>query len=338
MLFLKKIWFFSGEYSFSAFLIVAITGMFFYLFAEKGINYDPEKGIIFSKDPTVSDLPSAAKNIPEKKNTHTASVRSVSTVASPSLKKEDLHINRKKDPPEAYFKSGLEYFRNGDFNNALKNFNYADSLVGFPLYKLWKAKALRRMDRYQPMLALLIEITTDTDSSDVADDALLEMAIYYKGINDYEKSLETLTRLIEQYPFGLSSATGEELSSIARDQRRLIRQEMINSLAILGYQKDDLATAYRQFQKENNLEITGTGTIETVSLIKHLNDVALKNHEKEIEKTKQLEKYQGLMIPVFLLLFCAVASLFVLRIKINSRKKQLLELRHTIIELDTGKL
>lgn len=337
MLFLKKIRSFSGENSFSAFLTVAIAGMFFYLFAENGIIYDPEKGIIFSKAPPVSDPSTITKNIPEKKIIHTAPVRSVSSV-SPSSKKEDLHINRKKDPPEVYFKSGLEYFKNGDFNNALKNFNHADSLAGFPLYKLWKAKALRRMEKYQPMLALLIRITTDTDSSDVADDALLEMAIYYKSINDYEKSLQTLTRLIEQYPFGLSSATGEELSSIARDQRRLIRQEMINSLAILGYQRDDLATAYRQFQKENDLEITGTGTIETVSLIKHLNDMTLENHAKEILKTKQLEKHQGLMLPVFFLLFGTITSLFVLRMKINSRKKELLELKHTIIELDIGKL
>ncbi|MBN1600551.1 MAG: hypothetical protein JW915_03030 [Chitinispirillaceae bacterium] len=337
MLFLIKIWSFSREHSLSAFLIVAVAGMFFYIFAENEIIYDPEKGITFSKGSPVSDQPSVTKNVPERKIIHTAPVRPVSSV-SHSSKKEDLHINRKKDPPEVYFKSGLEYFKNGDFNNALKNFNYADSLTEFPLYKLWKAKVLRRMDKYQPMLALLIKITTETDNSDVADDALLEMAIHYKSINDYEKSLQTLTRLIEQYPFGLSSATGEELSSIARDQRRLIRQEMINSLAILGYQKDDLATAYHQFQKENDLEITGTGTIETVSLIKHLNEMTLKNHEKEIQKTKQLEKYQSLMLPVYLLLFGTITSLFVLRMKINSRKKQLLELKHTIIELDTGKL
>ncbi len=125
---------------------------------------------------------------------------------------------------------------------------------------------------------------------------------------------------------------------MARDQRRLIRQEMINSLAILGYQKEDLPTAYRQFQKDNNLEITGTGTIETVSLIKHMNNIVLKNHEKEIEKTKQLERYQGFMLLILLLLFGTAISLFVLRMKINSRKKQLLELKHTLIELDTGKL
>jgi TolA-binding protein len=217
MLSFKEIRSFFGEYLYSTFLIITIAGMSFYLFADKGIIYDPERGIIFSKDPPVSDRPSEPKSIPEKKITRSVPDQSVSAV-SPSTRKEDLHINRKKDPPDVYFRSGLEYFSNGDFNNALKNFNYADSLSRSPLYKLWIAKALRRMEKHQQMIALLITITTDIDSSDVADDALLEMAIYYKSINDYEKSLQMLTRLIEQYPLvspvpqGRSSLLWQEIS------------------------------------------------------------------------------------------------------------------------------
>jgi tetratricopeptide (TPR) repeat protein len=322
------------------FLAILLSGIYCYLFAEKGIIYDPEKGIIFTDDSHAQSTPSAPaalKKTLEKKVSSPSSIQQSSALKS-TAKKEDLHINRKKDPPEIYYKSGLEYFKNEDFSNALKNFTYADSLSDQPLYKLWKAKTLRRMNQFSAMLSLLNKIATQSDSSDVADDALLEMAVYYKSINSYEKSLQTLTQLIEQYPFGVSCATGEELPSIARNQRRLIRQEMINSLAILGYQKEDLTTAYRQFQKENNLKITGTGTIETVSLIKRLNENLLKNQEEEIEKSGQLQKYQWLMLFSLFILFGTICSLVILRINIAFRKKQLLELNHTLIELDTGKI
>jgi tetratricopeptide (TPR) repeat protein len=188
------------------------------------------------------------------------------------------------------------------------------------------------------MFRLLNEIATKYDNSDIADDALLELAVYYKSSNDYEKSLETLTKLIEQYPFGTSCATGEELPAIARDQRRMIRQEMINSLAIIGYQEEELATAYREFQQKNSLKITGTGTVETVTLIKQLHEQLLQKQDEESEKTRELEKYQWIMVVCVVVVFSTLIMLFVLRLNINSRKKHLLELKDMLIELDTGKL
>jgi tetratricopeptide (TPR) repeat protein len=312
--------------------------MYGYLFAEKGINYDPEKGIIFTDEKKQQlSSPPPAKDTPVKKHYSSAIIKPV-TNNDVSSKKEDIHINRKKDPPEIYFKSGLEYFKNEDFSNALKNFKYADTLSSLPLYKLWIAKTLRHLSRYQPMLILLDEITTNFENSDLADDALLELAVYYKSINDYEKSLQTLTRLIEQYPFGISSTNGEELPEIARNQRRLIRQEMINGLAMLGYKIDDLFSACRQFQNENGLTVTGNGTPETITLIKKMQTQVLLEQELKENKSKQFAKYQWLIIFSFSILFVTTSLLFILRIQIQSRKKQLRELKHILIELDTGKL
>jgi tetratricopeptide (TPR) repeat protein len=316
-------------------LLLSISWLFFYLFAEQGINYDPEKGIIFSDDNSAKPVSVPEKNIEKKK----ASVpRQQSSFEKPVAKNNDIHFNRKKDPPETYFKSGLEYFKNEDFLNALKNFNYADSLSSIPLYKLWKAKTLRRLNKISAMFSLLNEIATKYENSDIADDALLELAVYYKSCNDYEKSLETLTKLIEQYPFGISSATGEELPEIARDQRRLIRQEMINCLAIIGYQDEDLASAYREFQQNNGLKITGTGTVETVSLIKKQHEQLLQEQDEESEKTRELEKYQWIIIVCISALSLSLILLIILRLNINSRKKHLLELKDILIELNTGKL
>jgi tetratricopeptide (TPR) repeat protein len=318
-------------------LLLFLSGSFSYLFAEKGINYDPEKGIVFTGDKS-SKKPSVSESKSTFESKKTAVTHQTSSVEQPVVKSNDLYYHRKKDPPEVYFKSGLEYFKNEDFSNALKNFNYADSLASLPLYKLWKAKTLRRLNNIPAMFRLLNEIATKYDNSDIADDALLELSVYYKSINDYERALETLTKLIEQYPFGISCATGEELPAIARDQRRLIRQEMVNDLAIIGYQEEDLATAYREFQQKNRLKITGTGTIETVSLIKQLQEQMLQKQDEESEKTQELEKYQWIMIVCISVLFSALILLFILRLNINSRKKHLLELKDILTELDTGKL
>jgi tetratricopeptide (TPR) repeat protein len=321
----------------SFFLLLFISGSFSYLFAEKGINYDPEKGIIFTDDNTAKKpaVP-GPKSTPEYKKP--AQPHPASLGGQPDIKSKDLYYNRKKDPPEVYYKSGLEYFKNEDFSNALKNFNYADSLASLPLYKLWKAKTLRRLNKIPAMFRLLNEIATKYDNSDIADDALLELSVYYKSINDYDKALETLTKLIEQYPFGISSATGEELPAIARDQRRLIRQEMINSLAIIGYQEEELASAYTEFQKKNGLQVTGTGTIETVTLIKQQQEQLLQKQDEESEKALELQKYQWVMITCISLLFSTLILLIVLRLNINSRKKHLLELKDLLTELDTGKI
>ncbi|HEX2958760.1 MAG TPA: tetratricopeptide repeat protein [Chitinispirillaceae bacterium] len=319
----------------SFFLLLFIFGSFSYLFAQKEINYDPEKGIIFSDDNSSKRTAVPGKNVDSKKS---FIPQQQSSIEKPAAKNNDIHSNRKKDPPETYYKSGLEYFKNEDFSNALKNFSYADSLTSLPLYKLWKAKSLRRLNNIPAMFRLLSEIATKNDNSDIADDALLELAIYYKSSNDYEKSLETLTKLIEQYPFGVSCATGEELPEIARDQRRLIRQEMINSLAIIGYQEEDLASAYREFQQTNGLKITGTGTVETVALIKQLHEQLLQKQDEESEQAREHEKYQWIMVVCISVFLSTFVLLIILRLTINSRKKHLLELKDILLELDTGKL
>jgi tetratricopeptide (TPR) repeat protein len=302
-------------------------------YAQKGLIYDPEKGIIFEGEPNI--LPPPKKSTTETTTPKKASVRPL--IKKPSTD-TDFHIGRQKDPPEVYFKSGLEYFKNNDFENALKNFEYADSVGGLPLYKLWRSKILRRIGATDDMLNQLDVIIKKFSSSDIADDALLELAVYYKSINEYEMASQTLTQLIEQYPFGISASSGEELSGIARDQRKLIRAEMLNLLSILGIKKEDLSAGYKQFQKENGLPVTGTGTRETVSLIKNMHTQLMKQENRALESKTELAQYQHFTAITIAGLLVSLFTCMIMHRRISNKQKLLVELKKALGELDTKKI
>ena len=250
----------------------------------------------------------------------------------------DIHSGRKKDPPELYFKSGLEYFKNHDFNNAYKNFTYADSVDPQPRYMLWKGKALRQLDRDDQMLFTMQQIIKHYGDSDVADDALLEIALYYQSNDDYEKASQFYTRLIEQYPFGVSFSTGEELREVAGEQRRLMRAEIINLLSFLGYSGDDLNSSYSKFQKANKLEITGTGNSQTIKAIRRMHNVRIEKDEQKVLNAKEAERYSLWNIIAVSLGSIIIILLIVLRLKTRAAYKHVNELSDTLKDLDTNKL
>ncbi len=283
--------------------------------------YDPEKGIIFvEKDPGAQ----------KPKTTSAASQKKPN--------KTDIHIGRKKDPPELYFKSGLEYFQNSDFKSALKNFSYADSADPHPEYMLWKAKALRQMGDFDKMLYLMQQLIENYPESDVADDALFELALHYQKTDDYHRASLLYSQLTEQYPFGLLFSTGEELREIARDQKKLMRAELINLLSILGFTGDDLNTSIGNFQKSNDLEITGDADQKTVLLIKQKHKQFLKSEELKIEEQKNMQKFRFLLFIAGGVSIFTFIILIILRFRINSRKQHLFELQKILSDLDLSKL
>ena len=292
---------------------------------EKRLMYDPEKGIIFVDEKDKPLFPASRKRGHGRRS------------PAKRRKKTDIHINRKKDPPELYFKSGLEYYKNGDFSNALKNFIFADSADHRPEYLLWIGKTQHSLGKIDEMLQTMLDIINNEPDSDVADDALLELAVYYKVANDYDMSSHLFTRLIEQYPFGLSFATGEELMEVAREQRRLMRAEMINILTTLGYLGEDLPSKYRDFQEKNELEVTGKGDAKTVELIKKIHRRSLEEEESELLKQERMSRYS---IWLYIALGAGginVLLLTVLFFRIKSRRQDLDELNKDIAELDVKK-
>jgi tetratricopeptide (TPR) repeat protein len=295
--------------------------------ADKKLMYDSEKGIIF-----VDEKDKPLQTIPRKQPVR----RRRSPVKR--KKKADIHVNREKDPPELYFKSGLEYFKNGDFNNALKNFTFADSVDPRPEYRLWIGKTQRSLGRINDMLRTMLDIINNEPDCDVADDALFELAVYYKVENDYERSSQLFTRLIEQYPFGLAFSTGEELMTIAREQRRLMRAEMINILTTLGYTGEDLPSKYKKFQKENKLEVTGKGDKKTVELIRSAHRASLEEEESKSRQQVKLSRYGKWLYIAMVTGGINVLLLTILFFRIRSRKQDLEEMKKDIALLDVKKL
>ena len=316
--------------------LTAVCGGIVTAFAAKELMYDPEKGIIFVDKNDATPVSSIAK----EKRTQPVEKEPSSAGKRPAKRKSgsDIHIGRKKDPPELYFKSGLEYYKNGDFTNALKNFTFADSVHHRPEYRLWIGKTQRSLGRIDDMLRTMIEIIKKEPNCDVADDALFELALHYKLTDDYEKSMQLFSQLIEQYPFGLVYSTGEELREIAREQRRLMRAEMINTLSILGYIGEDLPTSYRKFQKENKLPVTEVGDQRTIKAVKELHRRYLEQEEARSTQKQRSDRYSGWLYGAIAGGVLNIFLLLLLLSKIQARKKQLVELNKIITDLDVKKL
>ncbi len=311
------------------------------LFAEKELMYDPEKGIIFvekglssspasrEKDATDNAKATSDYSQPQKKSRHRAAM---------PRSRSDLHIGRKKDPPQLYFKSGLEYYKNGDFTNALKNFTFADSVDHRPEYRLWIGKTLRSLDRPGEMLKTMFTIIKNEPDCDVADDALFELGLYYKKIDDYDKATRLFSQLIEQYPFALAYPTEEELREIAREQRRLMRAEMINLLTILGYIDEDLPSSFRNFQRDRKLPVTEIGDQTTIKAIKELHRHYLEQEDLKLRKQQRFEKYSTWLYIAIGAGTLNILLLLLLLSKAKARKRHLSELQKIIFDLDVQKL
>jgi tetratricopeptide (TPR) repeat protein len=308
--------------------------------AEKVLIYDEQKGIMFvDKDEKGNITPSPAepekKTQPEKETTSApASSKQVITRTSST----DIHVGRKKDPPELYFSSGLEYFKNRDFNNALKNFSYADSVNPQARYALWKGKTYRQVGQPEKMLEVMQEILDKYPKSDVADDALFEIAFSYQTIDDYEKASNLYTQLAEQYPFGTSYSNGEEFREVAQQQRRYMRAEMVNLLTLLGYADDDLSTSYRKFQRANRLEVTGTGDRETVQAIKKMHAEYLEKENRKTNVQLQAKRYVLWGIIAGCLAFVNILIVIIVHVLANAKKRQLDLLKQSLQDLDIQKI
>ena len=321
-------------------LFLLICSFTIVLFAEKELMYDPEKGIIFVEKGSSPSAPSKTKappDNPKAKPDQPQSQEIKKTRAKPRSR-SDLHIGRKKDPPQLYFKSGLEYYKNNDFTNALKNFTFADSADHRPEYRLWIGKTLRSLDRPDEMLKTMFTIIKNEPDCDVADDALFELGLYYKKIDDSDKATQLFSQLIEQYPFGLAYPTGEELREIAREQRRLMRAEIINLLTILGYIDEDLPSSYRNFQRDQKLPVTEIGDQTTIKAIKKLHQHYLEQEDLKLRKQQRFEKYSTWLYIAIGTGTLNILLLLLLFSKAKARKRHLSELQKIISDLDLQKL
>lgn len=303
---------------------------------EKVLIYDEQRGIIFVDKDTrepVEKKPSA-----KQPSTPQVSPRTVAPRKPSPRAKSDIHVGRRKDPPQVYFESGLEYFRNGDHRNALRNFVHADSLEPDPLYALWVGKSYRQLRKPEQLKLTMKKILNTYPESDVADDALFEIAFHYQTSYDYHKAIETYTRLAEQYPFGTSYSNGEKFLELAREQRQLMRAEMISTLNLLGYRGENLGDLYRQFQRSNGLEATGRGNARTVKAIKAEHAAMLEREARQAERERMLRKQLvwALVAGGVLLINCIVA--IGVMVSLKSKHARLDSIQQGLAQLDANRL
>lgn len=313
-------------------VILIIFVLFSCLHAEKILIYDEEKGIIqIEKDSLLSRKQKKKGKV--KKDKGKVPISALQRKLTPAKGPGDIHVKREKDPPELYFKSALEYYKNHDFENALKNFKYASDKDVKPEYLLWIGKTYRQLDKQVQMFTIMERILKGYPDSDVADDALFEMAFYYQKSDNYRKAAEKYKQLIEQYPFGLSYSSRKEFMEVARKQLRMMRGEMISTLKLLGFEGDELPDAYTKFQKANSMEVTGEGDVITVKAIKEAYKNKHIEEEKRAASMNQLKQSIKWAIVFGGILFINFIIMIFTRIRVVRNRKNLSLLKETLSSL-----
>ncbi len=301
--------------------------------------YDEEKGIVFVD----KEQGKTAASVPKKESVKkpvAATIDREKPRAAPDGKTIDASIQRgrHKDPPEVYFQSGLQYFKNGTYEDALKNFTRADSLDPQPKYVLWMGKTLRRLNKDDQLLFFMNRIVMTYPESDAADDALFEIAFCYQTNNDYDKAIKTYTKLSEQYPFGTSFSNGESFRELAHKQCQAMRSEMISTLKIFGYREDDLESLYREFQKSHALPASGIGDAETIRAIKAAYEDYLTTEAAKTRRQARVVKYRLAELALCGILVINCILLLIIHRKITAKRRQLASLAQVLSDLSMDAL
>ncbi len=269
--------------------------------------YDEKKGIIFLDQ---QDAP-VTKNQPK--------------LPPPSLPETDkagereLIAGREKDPPEAYFEAGLKFFEAGDFHAAQKNFSHANSVNPQPKYMLWLGKCYRQTNQNEEMLKIMRTILQNHPTSDVADDALFEIAFHYQADGDYYMAMREYRRLAEQYPYGESFFGGQSFLRIAREQIRYMRAEMLTYLTELGTRGNNLEEAIVNYQKESDLALTGNPDQATVQSIKERYNILLRERQRQENLQLTAKRYVYYIIAAGLLAVLNIVFMVYMRMSVKEK-------------------
>jgi tetratricopeptide (TPR) repeat protein len=311
-------------------LLLAGLGLSTAARGEKVLIYDEDRGVISVEreelEKQKGEVASKAKARPP-----------VPTVRDIRLW-HDFHVGRKKDPPELYFKSGLQYFRDHDYLNALKNFMYARDVEPLPKYHLWVGKTYRQLEQTEKMLSTMAAILKKFPESDVADDALFEVAFHYQKKDDYHTATEKYAELAEQYPFGVSFSSSQEFLQVSRQQRQVMRAEMVSALKMLGYKGKTPAEAYRQFQKAFDLEPHGELDQATVRAVKKEYERKLVLDAKLAAELARIRRSTIWVLVAAVALGLNLWFAMAIRSRVKQRKSQLANLESILTDLDVKAL
>jgi tetratricopeptide (TPR) repeat protein len=305
-------------------------------YGEKVLMYDEEKGIVFVDKNEIGAQAEKAK--PKEKKERGEPRQSMASVALPQPLDTSLIRGKKKDSSGVYFSSGLQFFKAGDYEDALRLFIYADSTDPRPVYSLWIGKTYRQLGKGEQQLVVMKKILLSYPDSDVADDALFEIAFYYQTQDNYQKAAETYTKLSEQYPFGKSYSNGEDFRDVAKRQKQMMRSEIVTTLKLLGYDGDEAEDLCKDFQEKNQIPATGQPDKQTIMAIKQAYREYLVTDEKKAQDKQALARHMRMSIGCIALFGVCLISLVFVRMQAAHKKKHLLELSQSINDIDIRKL
>jgi tetratricopeptide (TPR) repeat protein len=304
-------------------------------YSEKVLMYDEEKGIIFiDKDEAQSrqQKPAATAEATEKP----AVKRSMPQGKIPTSRNVDNGFikGKKKDPSGVYFESGLQYFKAGNFDDALRQFIHADSIDPQPVYSLWIGKTYRQLGKGDQVLFIMKRILDTYPDSAVAADALFEIGFYYQTSDDYARAAATYTQLTEQYPFAKSYSNGEEFREVAKRLKQMMRSEMISTLKVIGYEGDEPEDLVRNFQKAQGLAVTGVEDQKTVRSVKLEYRQYQKSEAKKAAARARAGRYMKWSAVLSGVCLLCLAAMIAARMSAASRKKHVLALSQSVSDLD----
>jgi tetratricopeptide (TPR) repeat protein len=309
--------------------------------AEKVLIYDEEKGITFvDKDETAGQAKQAKQPAAATADRPAVKHGQVAPSVIPTSKNIDNGFIRgkKKEPSGVFFESGLQYFKAGNYEDALRQFIHADSTDPQPVYSLWIGKTYRQLGKGDQVMFVMKRILSTYPDSAVAADALFEMGFYYQTSDDYARAVATYTQLTEQYPFAKSYSNGEEFREVAKRLKQMMRSEMISTLKVLGYQGDEPDDLFRKFQKDKGLTVTGKPDQPTVRAIKQeFRGYQAAEAQKAAAKLRAA-KYVGWSAALCALCVLCASSMVFARMSAVNKKKHLHVLSQSMSDLDIRNL
>lgn len=303
---------------FVGYMILVIFMLGFNSFAEKVLYYSEKGGIMWVEKSRLETLKKREmKQVENKKKRHEASY-------------ELTTAGKRAKDHKTYYRVGLKYFFDNDYNEAFRYFKNAYKLKRDPKYYLFMAKCYRKLDKPGKMLHILNNILRFHKESDVADDALFEMALYYEMGHDYQKAIDKFRLLTEQYPYGTSIANHKEFRVVAREQITIMESEVDRLFKIAGITKGTLDTRLKWLQKKFKLQVTGSPDKKTMEILLKIQSRIEERKKKAAEQRHLRERIKKWSIAGLSALLVQMFWAFATTVGIKESRKRIEVMQKTL--------
>ncbi len=181
---------------------------------------------------------------------------------------------------EENYLSGQRLYVKQNYPKAMEYFERAYRLSLDPIYLYQVALCYLRLNELEKMKQSFKQILKQHPKSEIADDALWQLAQFEKGKRFYSRAIEYYRSLVNDYPRSRSLQGETNLSKEAQLEIVALEQEMRSYLQKMGF-SGELTESIKQFQKQNGLKPFGLMDSATVSLAAELYKWKILEDEEE---------------------------------------------------------